>query len=255
MPKAIPPRAPIDNFLLCSLPRDDCESLLGSMERIRVEAETVIYRQNEPIEYVYFPVTAMLSWIATTEAGERVEVGVVGWEGMVGIPELLGYEISPYGVEVELPGEVLRIKAADFKKRFEHLHSIHSLLFRYTYTALVQLAQSSACGRFHPIESRLSRWLLMAHDRAEGDELRLTQEILAAMIGARRPTVSIVGGALQKAGLIRIGRGRVLILDRPGLEQASCECYGVIRDAFDRFLGVAPMTGPDEGQGAMRKDA
>jgi hypothetical protein len=149
-----------------------------------------------------------------------------------------------YGVEVELPGEVLRIRAADFKKHFERLQSIHSMLFRYTYTALVQLAQSSACGRFHPIESRLSRWLLMAHDRASSDELMLTQQILAGMIGARRPTVSIVGGMLQKAGLIRISRGRVTILDRPRLEEASCECYGVIRDAFDRFLGSdAPGVG------------
>ena len=236
MAKAIAPGEPIDNFLLRSLPRKDYEELLVSMERIHVEPEQMIYRQDQPIEYVYFPLTAMLSWIATTQAGERVEVGVVGWEGMVGIPELLGYEISPYGVEVELPGEVLRIRAADFKKHFERLHSIHSLLFRYTYTALVQLAQSSACGRFHPIESRLCRWLLMAPDRAEGDELQLTQQILAGMIGARRPTVSIVGGILQKAGLIHIGRGRVKILDRSGLEEASCECYGVIREAFDRFL-------------------
>src|SRR5262245_44605087 len=240
MAKAIAPGEPIDNFLLRSLPREDYDDLLVSMERIRVEPEQLIYRQDEPIEYVYFPLTAMLSWIATTQAGERVEVGVVGWEGMVGIPELLGYEISPYGVEVELPGEVLRIRAADFKKHFERLQSIHSLLFRYTYTALVQLAQSSACGRFHPIESRLSRWLLTAHDRTDSDELLLTQEILAGMIGARRPTVSIVGGMLQKAGLIRINRGRVTILDRPGLEESSCECYGVIREAFDRFLGVTP---------------
>src|SRR5262245_40567128 len=240
MAKAITPGNPVDNFLLRSLPRNESESLMASMERIHVEAEQMIYRQDQPIEHVYFPLTAMLSWIATTNAGERVEVGVVGWEGMVGIPELLGYEISPYGVEVELPGEVMRIRSADFKKYFDRLHSIHSLLFRYTYTALVQLAQSSACGRFHPIESRLCRWLLMAHDRSEGDELQLTQQILAGMIGARRPTVSIVGGMLQKAGLIRINRGRVTILDRPGLEESSCECYGVIREAFDRFLGVTP---------------
>ncbi len=241
MAKATPPCEPIDNFLLRSLPQEEYQGLLGSMERVRVESEQMIYRQDEPIEHVYFPVTAMLSWIATTQAGERVEVGVVGWEGMVGIPELLGYEISPYSVEVELPGEVLRIRAADFKKHFDRLTSIHGLLFRYTYTALVQLAQSSACGRFHPIESRLCRWLLMAHDRSEGDELQLTQEILAGMIGARRPTVSIVGGILQKAGLIRVNRGRVTILDRSGLEEASCECYAAIRQAFDRFLnGTMP---------------
>ncbi len=228
---------PIDNFLLRSLPAREYTNLLATMDRLRVEPEEVIYRQDEPIEFVYFPVTAMLSWIGTTRSGERVEVGVVGWEGMVGIPELLGYEISPYGVEVELPGEVLRIKATQFKKEFERLNSIHSLLFRYTYTALAQLAQSSVCGRFHPIESRLCRWLLMAHDRCENDELHLTQEILAGMIGSRRPTVSIVSGILQKAGLIRVNRGRITILDRLGLEEATCECYWIIRRAFDRFLG------------------
>src|SRR5262245_1052260 len=200
MAKPTPHCEPIDNFLLRSLPREDYSALVGSMERLEVESEQMIYRQDEPIEYIYFPTTAMLSWIATTDAGERVEVGVVGWEGMVGVPELLGYETSPYGVEVELPGEVLRIRASHFKKAFERLTSIHSLLFRYTYTALTQLAQSSACGRFHTVEARLCRWLLMAHDRSASDELLLTQEILAGMIGARRPAVSIVVGTLQKAG-------------------------------------------------------
>lgn len=236
MAKAVPHCHPLENFLVRSLPADDCRELVGEMERIRVASEQPIYQRGESIEHLYFPITAMLSWIAATETGERVEVGVVGWEGMVGIPVLLGYPISPYTVEVELPGEVLRVRTDEFMKHFECLDSIHDLFFRYTYTALVQLAQSSTCGRFHPIESRLARWLLMAHDRAEGDELRLTQAILADMIGARRPTVSIVGGILQRAGLIRVDRGRVTVLDRAGLEAASCECYGVIRDAFDRFL-------------------
>jgi CRP-like cAMP-binding protein len=238
MAKAAPYCSPIANFLLRSLPQKEYDELRLRLESVQVEPEQVIYRQTEPIEYIYFPTTAMLSWIATTSEGERVEVGVVGWEGIVGIPELLGYEASPYGVECELPGEVLRIRTNDFKQEFERLNSIHSLLFRYTYTALTQLAQSSVCGRFHTVESRLCRWLLMAHDRSETDELLLTQEILAGMIGARRPAVSIVAGALQKAGLIRANRGRITILDRAELEEATCECYWIIRQAFDRFLGV-----------------
>jgi CRP-like cAMP-binding protein len=232
------------NFLLRSLPEREYREIAPLLDPVRVEPEQIIYRQGEPIEYVYFPTTAMLSWIGTTQAGERVEVGVVGWEGMLGIPELLGYEVSPYGVEVELPGEVLRVKASRFKQEFERLNSIHSLLFRYTYTALTQLAQSSVCGRYHTVEERLCRWLLMAHDRTNGDELLLTQEILAGMIGARRPTVSIVSGTLQKAGLIRVSRGRITILDRAGMEDATCECYWVIRRAFDVFLGNAEPPGP-----------
>jgi CRP-like cAMP-binding protein len=239
MAKAAPSQHNGGNFLLHSLPEREYREIAPLLESIRVEPEQIIYRQGEPIEYVYFPTTAMLSWIGTTQAGERVEVGVVGWEGMLGIPELLGYEVSPYGVEVELPGEVLRVKASRFKREFERLNSIHSLLFRYTYTALTQLAQSNVCGRYHTVEERLCRWLLMAHDRTTGDELLLTQEILAGMIGARRPTVSIVSGTLQKAGLIRVSRGRITMLDRAGMEDATCECYWVIRRAFDIFLGNA----------------
>ena len=239
MAKAAPCRHPGANFLLRSFPDREYAQIAPQLDQVHVEPEQVIYRQGEPIDYVYFPTTAMLSWVGSTRAGERVEVGVVGWEGMLGIPELLGFELSPYGVEVELPGDVLRIKASRFKKEYERMNSIHSLLFRYTYTALTQLAQSSICGRYHTVEQRLCRWLLMAHDRAEGNELHLTQEIIAGMIGARRPTVSIVAGTLQKAGLIRVNRGRITILDRDRMEEATCECYWAIRRAFDMFLGAA----------------
>src|ERR1051325_2763498 len=192
----------IGNFILASLPPQEFELLRPALQMIQAKPEEVIYRAREPIKHFYFPTSAMLSWIATTADGERVEVGVVGWEGMVGIPELLGYEISPYGVEVELPGEMYCIDIKAFRHEFNRLNAIHGLLFRYTYTALTQLGQSSACGRFHTVEERLCRWLLMAHDRSETDELLLTQEILAGMIGARRPAVSLVTGTLQKAGLI-----------------------------------------------------
>jgi CRP-like cAMP-binding protein len=234
---------PAGNFLLNKLARADYDHLARTFETVSLEPEQLIYRHDEPIEYVYFPTTAMLSWIATTSEGERVEVGVVGWEGMVGIPEILGYESSPYAVEVELPGEAIRIRVGQFKEEFQRFNSIHSILFRYTYTALMQLAQSNACGRFHTVEERLCRWLLMAHDRSPTDELRLTQEILAGMIGARRPAVTLVVGALQKAGLIQARRGRIILLDRERMEAAACECYPIIRRAFDQFLGLEAPPG------------
>ncbi|MGH8619015.1 MAG: Crp/Fnr family transcriptional regulator [Burkholderiales bacterium] len=239
------PLDPTGNYLLNKLARADYDLLCRDcgFETVRLEPEQIIYRHDEPIEHVYFPTTAMLSWIATTSEGERVEVGVVGWEGMVGIPEILGYESSPYAVEVELPGEAIRIKARQFKQEFARFSAIHGILFRYTYTALMQLAQSSACGRFHTVEERLCRWLLMAHDRSQTDELRLTQEILAGMIGARRPAVTLVVGVLQKAGLIRAGRGRITLLDRDRMEAAACECYPIIRRAFDQFLGLEEPPG------------
>ena len=206
------------------------------MRTVSLTVEQLIYPANEPIEYVYFPTTAMLSWIATTRDGERVEVGVVGWEGMVGLPELLGYRISPFTVEAELPGEAIRLRTDKFSNNFKELPILQIILFHYTYTALTQLAQSSVCNRFHTVEERMLRWLLMAHDRCDGDELNLTQEILAGMIGARRPAVNIVTGNLQKAGLIRAERGRITILDREGMEKSSCECYRVIREAFEKFI-------------------
>ena len=224
------------NFILAQLPPDEIESLQPAMQMARMTPEDLIFRANERVEYVYFPITAMLSWIATTSEGERVEVGVVGWEGMVGVPEMLGYSIAPFTVEVELPGDVVRIRAEVFKRTFDRVSLIQNLLFRYYFTAHTQLAQSCVCNRFHTVEERMNRWLLMAHDRCDGDELTLTQEILAGMIGARRPAVSIVLGNLQKAGSIRIERGRITILQREKMEESACECYRVIREAFDHFI-------------------
>lgn len=224
------------NFILAQLPQEEIASLRTAMQTARMTPEDLIFRANQTVEYVYFPISAMLSWIATTSEGERVEVGVVGWEGMVGVPEMLGYSIAPFTVECELPGEVVRIRAEVFKRTFYRLPAIQQLLFRYNCTAHTQLAQSSVCNRFHTVEERMSRWLLMAHDRCDTDELQLTQEILAGMIGARRPAVSIVLGNLQKSGLIRVERGRITILDRERMEQSACECYRVIREAFDHFV-------------------
>lgn len=229
--------ASIGNYILASLPESEFQRLKLQLQNVKLTSEQLIYATNEPIEYVYFPTTAMLSWIATTRDGERVEVGVVGWEGIAGIPELLGYRISPFTLEVELPGEALRIHTDKFRREFNQLPLLQTILFHYTYTALTQLAQSSVCNRFHTVEERMLRWLLLAHDRCDSDELNLTQEILAGMIGARRPAVSIVIGNLQKAGLLRAERGRITILDREGMEESSCECYRVIREALEKFIG------------------
>ena len=224
------------NFILASLTPDELERLQPAMQTAQMAPEEVVYGSGETVEYVYFPLTAMLSWIATTTEGERIEVGVVGWEGMVGVPEMLGYKNASFTVEAELPGEVIRVRAERFKEIFNNSDSLQKTLFRYTFTALTQLAQSSVCNRFHTVEERMNRWLLMAHDRCDGDELNLTQEILAGMIGARRPAVNIVLGNLQKAGFIRAERGRIKILNRAGMENSACECYRFIRDAFDRFI-------------------
>ncbi|MBC7796706.1 MAG: Crp/Fnr family transcriptional regulator [Pyrinomonadaceae bacterium] len=226
----------VGNYILASLPETEYRQLLPHLQTLRMTSETLIYQTGERFEYVYFPTTAMFSWIAMTRDGERVEVGVVGWEGIVGVPEILGYRVSPFAVEIELPGEAIRIKVEKFRSLLNELPLLQTIAFRYTYTAMTQLAQSSVCNRFHTVEERMTRWLLMAHDRTEGNELFLTQEILAGMIGARRPAVSIVIGNLQKSGLLRAERGKLTIIDRQGMEKTSCECYRVIREAFEQFI-------------------
>jgi len=224
------------NFLLNSLPENEYQDLVRLLERVQVETGQAIYQQGAAMDYLYFPTTAILSWMGATRHGERSEVGVVGWEGMLGIPHLLGYEASPFDAEVAIAGEVLRVESNRIRPNFERLTSLQRLLFRYTYAALTQIAQSSVCGLYHTVEQRLSRWLLAAHDRSRGNELVLTQETLAGLIGARRPTVSLASGVLQSAGLIKVNRGRITLLDRAGMEAKACECYWVVRRELGQFL-------------------
>ena len=226
------------NFLLSSLPDGEYRDLAPLLEQVHVGAGQAIYRQGGPMDHVYFPTTAALSWVGSTRRGERTEVGLVGWEGMLGIPALLGYAGAPFAAEAAMDGEVMRAGSSPVKEQLDRLKSLQRLLFRHAYAVLTQLAQSSVCGRYHTVEQRLCRWLLSAHDRAPGNELSLTQAILAVMIGARRPTVSIFLGKLQKSGLIRVNRGRITLLNRGGLEDATCECYWVMRHEFDLFLSV-----------------
>src|SRR5262245_51056357 len=224
------------NYLLDSLPESERRDLARLLEKVEVEPGQRIYRQGRPIDYLYFPTTAILSWTGMTRQGERAEVGLVGWEGMLGIPHLIGHDAAPFDAEVAIAGEALRAQAGRVREKFERLLSLQKLLVRYTCASLTQLAQSSLCGLYHTVDQRLCRWLLTAHDRARSDELAFTQDTLAGMIGARRPTVSIAAGSLQKAGLIKVNRGRVTLLDRKGIEAAPCDCYWVMRRALGVFL-------------------
>jgi len=224
------------NYLLDSLPETERRDLSRLLEKVEVEPGQRIYRQGRPIDYVYFPTSAILSWTGMTRQGERAEVGMVGWEGMLGMSHLAGFDASPFDAEVAIAGEALRAQASRVREKFERLVSLQNLLLRYTCSSLTQLAQSSLCGLYHTVDQRLCRWLLTAHDRVRSDELAFTQDTLAGMIGARRPTVSIAAGALQKAGLIRVNRGRVTLVDRTGIEVIVCDCYWVIRRALGIFL-------------------
>ncbi len=225
------------NHILDSIPAQDFEKLSERLKPVQLAQGEILYHAREPIDQVYFPTTSLLSWVASTEDGEMIEAGVTGYEGMSGASPLSGRNIAPYRVDVQLPGAGLKTSARAFKEVHDESQPLQSLLLRYTHTQFMQLAQSVVCNRYHTVEERLCRWLLVAHDRVRSDEFQLTQEILANMIGARRPAVSIVTGTLQTSGLIRARRGNITIVDRQGLELAACECYRIVKEEFDSFLG------------------
>ena len=224
------------NLLLQALPAEDYDLIVSCAEVVELKQEERIYAPKKEINFVYFPLTCLLSWITVTEAGEAIEVGFSGRESMAGIPIFLECNLAPYLVQVQLAGTALKLKADTFKQLCDSLPRLEKRLRQYTYLMLNQFAQSCACNRFHSVEQRLSRWLLTVLDRASSRELQLTQEILAVMIGARRPAVSLVAGKLQAAGLIHSSRGKVTVVDRTGLEKASCECYVVVKKVFDWFI-------------------
>jgi CRP-like cAMP-binding protein len=228
--------AKAENSLLKALPTKDYELILSKTEAIKIHQNDIIYEFRQTIEYVYFPTTAVFSWLMLTESGDMVEVGISDGESMAGISIFLENSISLYQVRTQLAGEALKIKAESFKALCYELPSLRKRLSQFSHLLLSQFSQSAACNRFHTVEQRLSRWLLTAQDRSRTDILPLTKEILAAMIGARRPAVSIVVNKLQGEGLVHSRRGKIIITHRKGLEKASCECYAIIKNDLLEFL-------------------
>ena len=206
-------------------------------KRCSVGVKHVIYEPNGAITHVYFPTGCIISLVTYLEDGSAVEMATIGLEGMVGLPIFLGSDTMPSRAFGQIPGDALRITAAAFKAAIKRNRPLVRVLNRYTQALFNQVAQTTACNRVHLVEQRCARWLLQTHDRVGSDQFFLTQEFLAQMLGVRRSGVSAAAGLLQKAGLIRYARGRITVLDRPGLESAACECYGVIKREFDRLLG------------------
>jgi CRP-like cAMP-binding protein len=178
--------------------------------------------------------------LAYLESGDAAEVGLTGYEGMIGLPVLLGADHDDIEAMVQAPGTALRMDAQAFREALERIPAFRTLLLRYALVQHGQVARTAACNGRHQIDQRLARWLLMAHDRAEGDEFPMTHELLSMMLGVRRAGVTVAAGQLQKAGFIRYQQGRIKITDRPGLESAACECYGIVRRAQDQLLGLPP---------------
>ncbi len=226
-------RAPPLNSLLAALPRDEYRRLLPKLELVPLVFGEVIYKAGDVIHHVYFPTAGILSLLAAAEARATLEVGMVGREGMVGLPVFMGVKISRDAAVVQGVGAALRLKATAFRRECTNGGALPGLLRRYTHSRLTQVSQGAACNRFHSIEARLARWLLMTRDRMQGDEFLITQEFLSNMLGVRREGVNRAASALQQENLISYSRGTLTILDRAGLEAVSCRCYEIIKDELD----------------------
>ena len=234
---ALTPDRPSANRLLIALPRAEYQRLLPYLEPVSLAYRESLYAARQPIPYVWFIERGVVSLIRAMQDGTLVEISVIGYEGMVGLPLLLGIESVPSQALVQIPGAGLRMRATVFRREVPAGSPLHDLLLRYTQTLFNQMAQGMVCNRLHSIAQRCARWLLMTHDRVDADQFLLTQAFLAQMLGVRRASVGMVAGTLQKAGLIRYSRGVITVLDRPGLEAAACECYRIIRAGYDRVLG------------------
>jgi|SRR5688572_21544923 len=221
---------PIPNQLLAALPKKDYQALQGHLEEIPMVLEEILYRPNMVISDVYFPNSGIISLLAGINDHATIEVGLVGKEGMLGLAVFMGVSKSQNRAVVQGVGSAMRMKAAVLRKQCKDGGELARVLRRYSHSLVTQITQSAVCNQFHSIDSRLARWLLMTHDRVDSDEFQLTQEFLSNMLGVRREGVSRAAADLQRRKLISYSRGRLRILDRPGLEAISCGCYEIIHN-------------------------
>lgn len=237
MSRLVKPDDPVKNRLLVALPQEEYERLRPSLELVSLELGEVIYESGEHLDHVYFPTTAIISLLYLMKDGSSAEMGLAGNEGVVGIALFMGGGTMPNRAVVQSAGWAVRLKAKVLQSEFSLGSKFQQLLLRYTQALITQISQTAVCNRLHSVEQQLSRWLLLSHDRVEADELIMTQELIADMLGVRREGVTVAAGRLQDDGAISYVRGRIQILDRQKLEAISCECYKVVKDEFDRLLG------------------
>lgn len=224
------------NRLLGGLPPEDVERVRPHLEHVYLEQRDLLYDPEVPIDFVYFPETAIISLVSNMSDGGTVEVGTAGCEGMAGLPVFLAEDTSSIQAFTQIPGDAVRIATGAFLELAGPPGAFHRLMLRYTQAFLTQVAQTAACNGAHLVEERCARWLLMTHDRVAGDDFPLTHEFLAFMLGVRRAGVTVAMRGLHDRQLVRYSRGKVRILDRTGLEAMSCECYGVVREHYRRLF-------------------
>jgi len=222
---------PVENQILLSLPVNEQGFILSKLEAVNLPYGRVLYNSGDPIKHVFFPNSGMCSLLSTTEDGSTVEVGMVGNEGLVGVPVVLGVNSMPYQVTVQVQCAALRLEANLLKEAFNQRGLFHDQVLLYVHDLITQISQSASCNRFHTVRQRLCRWLLTTCDRAKSNHFRLTQEVISHMLGARRQGVNEAAGEIKQLGLISYYRGQITILNREGLEATSCECYRIIKES------------------------
>ena len=224
------------NRLLAGLPSLEQTKILNLCEKVELTAGTVLYEPDKKIQHVYFPTTAFISLVTTLREYQSLEIGLIGNEGMLGVTLALDVETAPMIAVVQGAGSALRMNADHMRQELIQNKLLSKILKRYLYVFIAQMAQTAACAHFHTIEARLSRWLLMTHDRAQGDVFFVTQEFLADMLGVRRSGITVAACSLQARNLIRYNRGRIYILNREGLKDSACECYEESKNNYVDYL-------------------
>jgi CRP-like cAMP-binding protein len=227
---------PRQNHLLAALPAEDFERVRAKLKLVSLPLGEVLYEAGRRQRAVYFPTTAIVSLLYMLADGASAEIAVVGNEGIIGVSLFMGGETTPSRAVVQSAGYAYRLPGKFLKEEFTRGGTMQNLLLRYTQALLTQMAQTAVCNRHHSLDQQLCRWLLLSLDRLIGNDLIMTQELIANMLGVRREGVTEAAGNLQNAGLIRYSRGHITVLDRPGLEARTCECYAVVKKEFDRLL-------------------
>ena len=230
------PPTPKHNHLLGALPAADYARLLPELEPVQMVLGQAIYESGGPQEYVYFPTTCIVSLLYVMQDGSSAEIAVVGNEGVVGVALFMGGGTTPSRAVVQSAGQAWRLDGIRLKDAFERGGPLQYLLLRYTQSLITQMAQTAVCNRHHTVEQQLCRWLLLSLDRLPTNELTMTQALIANMLGVRREGVTEAAGKLQSVGLINYSRGKIIVLDRPGLERRACECYAVVKRESDRLF-------------------
>ncbi len=230
------------NHLLGAVPADEWKRLSKHLELVDLSLAQVLYESGATMTHVYFPTTSVISLLYVMENGSSAEIAVVGNEGLVGVSLFMGGESTPSRAVVQSAGQGFRIEAQIMKDEFNKAGPVMHLLLRYTQALITQMAQTAVCNRHHSLDQQLCRWMLLSLDRLQGTDLVMTQELISNMLGVRREGVTEAALQLQAAGIIRYNRGKISVLDRPGLERRTCECYAVVKKEYDRLLPATMAT-------------